>query len=504
MPFVTSAIPQDADSLVASALDQLNTQLELAGLPGWTAADADTLVIFLNTIADIAANISLTASQMLSAAFRAYGTQLQGIPYQTGTPATVSSTFSFTGPAPDSTQYAIPDGLVVLIDGQIFYTSATPVDSGDVSAVVILTASESGASFNGLGGQNVAAPRIQLSNPLTFVSSVQTNALTANGTDAETDDQYQDRLVAELALQSPRAVTPGDFASLLVSDIAAENTGVVVGRATDADLYWAGNGNLNGNVTLTSLNGSASTGVLQFNGSFASASAGVSSTSGPWSGIEPAVGSLLTGTGIQSATYVTKSASASLQMSKVASATGTHSFTATASQNVPNCVTVVTTDNQGQNFTQGQLDTLSSYLSQKRLICTQVFVQNPTRYDVYVTCHINVLPAYVGNESVVVTAVQNSLLNFYNPLTWGTDPLSGAWNNNYNSLANTATLRLSDLYPVILSTQGVAYVTGGSLTFGAVTSGGAAPAQGTSDFVMAGPAPLPFTQTNFLTIVADD
>lgn len=507
MSFVDADITVDPQTLVQDALNQLNTLLAAAGLPAWNTADADLLVIFLNTIAQLAADINITAAAMLDAAFRAYGTQLLGIPYQQGAQAIVDATFTFTEAAPDNTSFGIDAGLAVIIDGQTFYTTATTVLTGATTATVLLQSSDIGSVFNGLGGIGVGAPRVQLNNPLSFVANVTLTAETSEGEDAETDADYMDRLAQELTLQSPRAITSNDFVTLITSDIGEEATGVTIGRATAVDLYYPGSiaGATDTSLpTHTSLTGSCT---------IVSSSSSVTLVTPPLLGAFPAVGATVTGTNIPTSTTVAtvNPGAGTFTLSHNATGSATETLTITAWTNVENCTTLITTDTQGQPLTSGEMTAISNFLnlgetvsgvttSSKRLVCTQVFIDQATYYDVYVTAQVQVLPSYVGLEATVISGVQNQLQAFFNPTNWGSQSTGKTGSVWLNASQGSNIIHYSSLYNVIMQAPGVAFVVNSTLTLGAVVHGGSAPSQSTTDITMLGPAPIAATQAAFLTI----
>jgi len=74
---------------------------------------------------------------------------------------------------------------------------------------------------------------VDLLDPLDFVTVVTLNAVTTGGVDAETDDDYLNRLSAELTLLAPRPILPQDFALFTRSIPGAY-------RAVAIDLYDPG------------------------------------------------------------------------------------------------------------------------------------------------------------------------------------------------------------------------------------------------------------------------
>jgi hypothetical protein len=233
--FVSANIVSDPDTLLDSAIDSVNANLETAGYPGWTANDASLSVIILAAVAQLAADDANVAATVLPAIFRAYGTLLCGIPYQQGAYATVLSTWTFSAPAPAG-GYLIGAGTVVIIDGTAFQTQ-TPYTSnaGDTSAVILLIAATLGSASNGLGG--IGEP-VQANQQIDWVSGIVTQTVTSGGADQQTDDAYDANLTSTLTLQRLSIVNASDYPPALMSDVCEQATGVAVGRATAIDEYW--------------------------------------------------------------------------------------------------------------------------------------------------------------------------------------------------------------------------------------------------------------------------
>ena len=235
MSFVDAQLVTDPGTLLDQGIDQINTTLEANGYPGWTANDASLAVIILGAVAQIAADDANVAATVWPAIFRAYGTQLAGIQYQQGATSAVLSTWTFTAPAPAG-GYTIPAGSTVIVSGSAFntqqdYTSA----QGDTSAVILLVAAAVGSAYNNLGGVNQPA---QLNQQIDWVASIVTQGISSAGADQESDDDYQSKLASTLTLQRLSIVNASDYPPALMSDVCAQATGVVVGRATAIDEYY--------------------------------------------------------------------------------------------------------------------------------------------------------------------------------------------------------------------------------------------------------------------------
>jgi hypothetical protein len=277
------SIVTDPAALTDNAIDAVNANLTGNGYAGWTANDAALAVILISTIAQMLADAGASASVVLAAVFRSFGTQLFGIPYQQGASATVLTTWTFTSPAP-AAGYTIPSGTAVIVSGYAFYVQTGQVTATSATnASILLVASANGTLYNDLGGVNTP---VSSNDELDWVSSIITLGLTSGGADQETDTDYQNRLVAVLQLQAPRPVVAADFAAMVLSDVAQSATGVAVGRATTLDGYFP-----DGRVLST---GGAGSTVLSCTTTNTSVTVTYTGTGNQ----VPTVGATVTGTGI--------------------------------------------------------------------------------------------------------------------------------------------------------------------------------------------------------------
>jgi hypothetical protein len=96
-----------------------------------------------------------------------------------------------------------------------------------VAAAVAVQAVEPGAAASGITGA------VETLDQLDFISGVTLNAATSGGADAETDDEYLDRLSDLLTLLTPRPILAPDFSLLVQREIPG------IARATAIDLYNA-------------------------------------------------------------------------------------------------------------------------------------------------------------------------------------------------------------------------------------------------------------------------
>lgn len=197
--FVEVPITVDSQTLAEDAVQRLADRW-----PGWEPNDGDPEVVQIETLAPMAENAAETAAQVPAAIFREYGTKLIGRPYDVGAPATGVVTFNFI----DSTGRTIPQDFEIDIDGFAFRVDSetlVPIGSSAASGVAV-TAAESGEEANALAGSNIV--------PVSSLPGINTIVLaspTANGTDPEDDNDYQNNLSNDLKLQAKTLVTTRDF-----------------------------------------------------------------------------------------------------------------------------------------------------------------------------------------------------------------------------------------------------------------------------------------------------
>lgn len=217
--FLDIEIETDAQTLADNALDYLSAQWE-----EWEPNEGNLEVVLIEAISPMAQDAAETAAQVPSSIFRKYGTDLIGVPYKVGLPATANTTWVLS----DTSGHLIPGGTQIAIGGYAFATDAdVVVPEGQSSAVnVPVTATDEGSDANGL-----SAP-VDLISALDWVTMITVNGVTGHGADAEDDADYQDRLARELKRMAPRPITADDYAAM-----AEDTPNVIVGRATAIDGY---------------------------------------------------------------------------------------------------------------------------------------------------------------------------------------------------------------------------------------------------------------------------
>ena len=160
------------------------------------------------------------------AIFRYFGSALANLPPVDATFATVASTWT----AIDTAGYTITAGTLVGLRAagdelKVFEVvsdvTILPGASVTTAGEVLLQATEEGSASNALSGD------VELVDPLSWVSSIAAVGSSTGGTDAESDDDYLDRLAGLLQVISPRPIIPGDFA-VLAREVAGVERAVAV------------------------------------------------------------------------------------------------------------------------------------------------------------------------------------------------------------------------------------------------------------------------------------
>jgi hypothetical protein len=193
--------------------------------PAWSAAAGNLETILLEIVAEMSAEQAEVASSVPSAIFRQFGSALVGLPPIDGVSAIGSTTWTLT----DALGHVIPAGTFISIQGIAFQTSAdVTVAVGESTATVPIVAVDTGTDGNGLTGS------ADLVDTIAYVDSVAVIGATSGGVDAETDDEYLDRLTSELQLMAPRPIIPTDF-EVLARNIAGVDRAVAIDGYNPAD-----------------------------------------------------------------------------------------------------------------------------------------------------------------------------------------------------------------------------------------------------------------------------
>lgn len=198
----------DPDELAQEAIARLEIRF-----PGWEPNEAHLEVAVIEEVTAAAAESAAVARSVAAAIFRTFGQKLIDIQPIDGSEATAEFTFTMI----DDAGYTVPEGTVFAYrteagDYWLFETTAeAEVLNGDTEAVgVPAQAQDIGEDRNGIA----LGTTFELIDSLVFVESIVSDTATAGGSDAETDEEYLNRLADELVLVAPRPILPQDFAKL--------------------------------------------------------------------------------------------------------------------------------------------------------------------------------------------------------------------------------------------------------------------------------------------------
>jgi hypothetical protein len=225
--YITIPIEFSPEELTQDAYDLIRSHF-----PQWIPANGNLDTWIIQATASEAADLMRLASQVPQAIFRYFGSSLMNVQPIPSSPATGDTTWF----AVDNAGYTIPAGTIVAIKsaGDDFVPFAVQADvtipPGSLSTAVgavPIEAVQDGELGSGLG---TAGGLVDLIDPLTWVDHITQVGITTGGVDEELDDDYLDRLRAELQLMSPRPILPRDFSAL-----ARQHAAVL--RATTVDGY---------------------------------------------------------------------------------------------------------------------------------------------------------------------------------------------------------------------------------------------------------------------------
>ena len=211
--FINVEIPTEQSELY----DQIVAEIQ-ATWPEWEDNPANLETRMFSAFARIAADMAVFASTVSKAVFMEFGRTMVGIPPQPETYAMVNSTWEMK----DDAGYTIATGTRVTIsksgDEQFAFEVVedvviSPGTDTTLTGGVTLRSVLPGEEANGLGPSSDVA----LLDAYTYIGdtgSITLDGTTSGGADAETEDEYADRLVEELRLLTPRPIVPEDFAVL--------------------------------------------------------------------------------------------------------------------------------------------------------------------------------------------------------------------------------------------------------------------------------------------------
>lgn len=213
MAVIRPEIETDPAELEQIAIDYLQE-----AVPGWEPADGDLMTWLIAAHARmVAEERDIAADVPLEQILRPLGEQVHLVAPKLALPATVDAIVTMR----DEAGYTVPQGTEVLVrtagdDGvtMIVVRAVTLEPNRGLTAPIELQSApgREGSAGNGLDARATVVPIRQLE----FIRSIAIapGAISANGRDAETDEEYLQRLVDTLALSSPTPILPDDFAAI--------------------------------------------------------------------------------------------------------------------------------------------------------------------------------------------------------------------------------------------------------------------------------------------------
>jgi uncharacterized phage protein gp47/JayE len=199
-------------------LEQIAIQYLMDALPGWEPAPGDLMTWLISAHAQmIAEERDIAADVPLAQILRPFGEHVYLLPPKLALPATVRATVTMR----DRAGYKVPAGTEVLVrtagdDGVtmvVVRDARTEPDRAETVEVQLEAApGREGSAGNRLDRDNEVVPL----RALEFIRSIRIadDAVSSGGRDAETDEEYLERLVDTLALASPTPILPQDFAAI--------------------------------------------------------------------------------------------------------------------------------------------------------------------------------------------------------------------------------------------------------------------------------------------------
>ena len=223
LEYIEVPIETSPDELAADAFDFIQ-----ARIPGWVPNDGNLETIVTEALSFMTAESRDVASAVPTDIFRYFGKIVNILPqdesFATGVISiTVVDTAGYTIPA--GTQVGIQTTGNEVLPFEIVSDVVIPTGSSTATGITI-QAMEAGTDSSGLADTLT----VVLLDTLAYVSSLDLTTGTSGGEDAETTDEYINRLSARLSLMTQHPILANDFA-VFAQDIDG------VARATALDGY---------------------------------------------------------------------------------------------------------------------------------------------------------------------------------------------------------------------------------------------------------------------------
>lgn len=226
-PLVLTMDPDDGDSLAMAALQR---QAELIG-QGWRPYAANPDVAALQVAAYMAADLRQLVRDAGAAAYAGFGQQVLQNPQLYDAPSQIVTTWT----ALDDVGHVIPAGTQVSYPG----SGSTPltfttrgditINTGETQATdIVMLSDQTGAYTN-----NVPAGPLEVQGSIIWLDNVVATSAATGGQDAESDEDYRNRLVGFTRQMGQTLVLPMDYA------YAAQQASTAVYRAYAVPNYDA-------------------------------------------------------------------------------------------------------------------------------------------------------------------------------------------------------------------------------------------------------------------------
>lgn len=221
--YVNPGIEKDSEEIQDAMYDYIATTF-----PEFQARSTRLVDILSEAFASEISTLTQLATDVPPAIFRYYGSLFKIFPLE-AQPAVGSTTWTLTDAVGHVIEAGTPLRLPIGGGDYIAFETVDDVIVPPTQSATVAGEVQIRALVDGEVGNNLAGPIDPLER-LDFVDSIVMVGITAEGTDAEDDDTYLDRLSNRLELLADRPVVPRDF-EIFVTYVAN------IDRALAIDLY---------------------------------------------------------------------------------------------------------------------------------------------------------------------------------------------------------------------------------------------------------------------------